>query len=215
MKFSVTSDSPLSHEQLMDWIYRYQPRRRRLTGDGMRYRAKPNYDGAKISKFKFVWCRYFAANAPACRIKGASPQVGKKIMATHGDAGLFDAENHFMVPGFDRVILSYSLSMIPEWKQALSNALSQVSDRGSLYILDFGDMERWPAITKFIMRKWLTQFCVTLRSDLVDYVRSLSGKHSLKVTATNIAGGYAIILVISRLWMSCRFHETLISTIRI
>ena len=47
---------------------------------------------------------------------------------------------------FDRVMISYALSMIPPWRKALARALDVVAPGGSLHLVDFGDCAglAWP-----------------------------------------------------------------------
>ena len=41
---------------------------------------------------------------------------------------------------FDRVLFSYSLSMIPDWYQALEAAVAALKSTGRIHIVDFGDL---------------------------------------------------------------------------
>lgn len=56
--------------------------------------------------------------------------VQENACGFHGDALLGPV-------GFDRVVLSYSLSLIPEWQGTLHLAAAQLRDRGSLHVVDF------------------------------------------------------------------------------
>lgn len=124
--------------------------------------------------------------------------VAERISTAVGDAASFDSGAAFGVAGFDRVIFSYSLSMIPDWRGALALALDQTSARGSLHLVDFGQMERWPGAARAAMRWWLTRFHVTPRVALIEAAEGLSREKGLEMTTTRIAGGYAWMIVISR-----------------
>ena len=71
-----------------------------------------------------------------------------RISAAQGAAEDFDAAYYFETGGFDRVMLPYCLSMIPDWQAAIDNALAQIKADGSVHIVDFGAMEEWPAVLR-------------------------------------------------------------------
>jgi S-adenosylmethionine-diacylgycerolhomoserine-N-methlytransferase len=63
-------------------------------------------------------------------------------------------------------MISYSLSMIPDWRRVLQEATSRLKPGGRLHIVDFGDQERLPKIVRALLRRWLVLFDVTPRADL-------------------------------------------------
>ena len=81
------------------------------------------------------------------------------------DATAFTTDT-FDVGGFDRVLISYALSMIPDWQRALDCAIAALSPNGSLHIVDFGQQERLPDWFSSILKRWLARFHVTPRADL-------------------------------------------------
>src|ERR1700759_5581300 len=50
--------------------------------------------------------------------------LSSRIRVAHGDATAFDPELLFGIPSFDHVMISYSLSMIPNWSRVLEAAIS-------------------------------------------------------------------------------------------
>ena len=56
---------------------------------------------------------------------------------------------------FDRVMISYALSMIPPWREALERALDVLAPGGSLHLVDFGDCAGLPGPFKAGLRRWL------------------------------------------------------------
>ena len=92
--------------------------------------------------------------------------LSRRIRVAHGDGMAFDPEVLFGIPRFDQVMVSYSLSMIPEWRRVLEAATSRLKPGGSLHIVDFGSQERLPGIIKTLLRRWLAMFDVTPRDDL-------------------------------------------------
>jgi S-adenosylmethionine-diacylgycerolhomoserine-N-methlytransferase len=63
-------------------------------------------------------------------------------------------------------MISYSLSMIPNWTLVLEAAISRLKPGGRLHIVDFGQQERLPGITRSLLLQWLKMFGVTPRDDL-------------------------------------------------
>jgi S-adenosylmethionine-diacylgycerolhomoserine-N-methlytransferase len=89
-----------------------------------------------------------------------------QVRVAHGDGTAFDSRILFGIPQFDHVMISYSLSMIQDWRRVLEAAASRIKPGGRLHIVDFGGQERLPAIALTLLRRWLTMFDVTPRDDL-------------------------------------------------
>jgi S-adenosylmethionine-diacylgycerolhomoserine-N-methlytransferase len=89
-----------------------------------------------------------------------------RIRLAHGDATSFDPRALFGMPSFDHIFISYSLSMIPDWRGVLKQAASRLAPGGCLHIVDFGDQGRLPATARALLRRWLAMFDVTPRDDL-------------------------------------------------
>jgi S-adenosylmethionine-diacylgycerolhomoserine-N-methlytransferase len=89
-----------------------------------------------------------------------------RIRVAHGDATVFNPEALFKVAAFDHVMISYSLSMIPDWRRVLRTAASRIKPGGQLHIVDFGRQERLPGILRTLLLRWLMLFHVTPRDDL-------------------------------------------------
>ena len=162
------------------------------TGRNLIVAAKKNpqaqFYGVDISRQMLI-----SAERAACRAK-----VGARVFTTLGDAEDFNARESFNVSGFDRVILSYMLSMVPDWRNALDQADRQLAESGEVHIVDFGQMERWPGLLKRLMSKWLAWFHVTPRADLATEVREVALRHNLEMNANRIAGGYAWLIVLKK-----------------
>jgi S-adenosylmethionine-diacylgycerolhomoserine-N-methlytransferase len=56
--------------------------------------------------------------------------LASRIALAQGDATVFDPEALFGSASFDRVMISYALSMIPPWREALAHALDVVAPGG-------------------------------------------------------------------------------------
>jgi S-adenosylmethionine-diacylgycerolhomoserine-N-methlytransferase len=94
------------------------------------------------------------------RLAAERSGLGGRITLAHGDATHFDPALLFGVPSFARVVFSYSLSMIPNWPQALDQALLRLPVGGELHIVDFGGQEGLPRWVRAGLRQWLARFHV-------------------------------------------------------
>jgi S-adenosylmethionine-diacylgycerolhomoserine-N-methlytransferase len=99
---------------------------------------------------------------------GLAPQV----RLAHADATSFDPQPLFGIAQFDRVFVSYSLSMIPQWEAVIDHALSVLGPGGELHIVDFGGQRRLPDVFRTLLRRWLAVFHVTPRDDLEAALRA-------------------------------------------
>ncbi|TPE47966.1 class I SAM-dependent methyltransferase [Amaricoccus solimangrovi] len=99
-------------------------------------------------------------------LRSAARTLGGRARLASGDARAFDAPKLFGREGFHRIILSYSLSMIPDWRGALAEAARHLAPGGELHVVDFGDQSGMPRWFDAGLRAWLARFHVTPRGDL-------------------------------------------------
>lgn len=115
-----------------------------------------------------------------------------RITLAQGDATDFDPESLFGRAGFDRIVISYALSMIPPWQGVVTEALRRLSPGGSLHIVDFGDQAGLPAAFKAVLRRWLALFHVTPRDDLPTALDAIAQACDASSRATPLYRGYAV-----------------------
>ncbi|MGK6312141.1 class I SAM-dependent methyltransferase [Neorhizobium sp. DT-125] len=113
------------------------------------------------------------------------------------DATDFKAQD-FGVQGFDRILISYALSMIPDWEKAVDAALAALAPNGSLHIVDFGQQERLPGWFGRLLKAWLTRFHVTPRADLHEVLEGKLAAADADMIFEEIGRGYAWHAVIRR-----------------
>lgn len=137
----------------------------------------------------------------AAMLKTAQASLSRKGMServalARGDACAFEAKAVFGRASFDRVFVSYALSMIPDWQAALTAALSAVTPQGSLHIVDFGGQEGLPGWFGAALRAWLARFHVTQRAKLIDEARQLARKEGRRIDTVTVFRGYATLVVV-------------------
>ncbi len=142
--------------------------------------------------------RLFGLDISAEMLKSAEKTLGGRATLARADACSFDPQWLFGEAGFDRVYVSYSLSMIPDWEAALVQALSVVAPGGSLHIVDFGQQERLPGWFRNMLRGWLAKFHVTPREPLFEAARRAAAAMGADVECRALYRGYAWDVVIRR-----------------
>jgi S-adenosylmethionine-diacylgycerolhomoserine-N-methlytransferase len=114
-----------------------------------------------------------------------------------GDAAELKAGD-FGVAGFDRIMISYALSMIPEWERTIDAALAALKPGGSLHIADFGQQRRLPVWFRYGLKGWLKRFHVTPRAELETVLRAAAARGAFELEFRSHARDYAWIAVIRR-----------------
>ena len=142
--------------------------------------------------------RLFGLDISSEMLKSAEAKLGDQAKLALGDATKFVADDLFGRKQFDRVVLSFATSMIPEWVAALTQASALVAPGGSLHVVDFGDMSGIPGPLRAMLKAWLTQFHVTPRLDLPDRAASIATRHKLKLRTRRGMGGYYTLITLSK-----------------
>jgi S-adenosylmethionine-diacylgycerolhomoserine-N-methlytransferase len=205
-----------SHAALMDGVYRYQrhiydlTRKYYLLGRDRLIAELDVPEGGAVLELGCGTGRNLALIArayPAARLFGLDISAGMletaaaairrgnladRVTLARGDACAFDAEGLFGRDGFDRVVISYSLSMIPPWRRTVVAAFDALAPGGSLHIVDFGGQERLPAWFRSALRAWLTRFHVTPRDSLREVLESECQRIGATLRYETLYRGYAV-----------------------
>ncbi|MCO5155433.1 MAG: class I SAM-dependent methyltransferase [Aquamicrobium sp.] len=89
-----------------------------------------------------------------------------RVRLALADAAGFDPATTFGRENYDRIFISYAVSMIPQWRAVVEAAARRLAPGGALHIADFGDMAALPAWSRAAMHTWLRWYHVTPRPDL-------------------------------------------------
>jgi len=114
-----------------------------------------------------------------------------RVRTAHADATTFAPQALFNQASFERIFVSYSLSMIPAWEAVLERATGLLSPGGELHVVDFGDQRGLPSWFRIGLRHWLTRFHVTPRDDLEAVLRRLAATRNASVSFMRPYRGYA------------------------
>ncbi|MBB3309067.1 S-adenosylmethionine-diacylgycerolhomoserine-N-methyltransferase [Rhizobium sp. BK196] len=200
------------HADLMDGMYRYQrhfydlTRKYYLLG---RDRTIRNLDVPQGGTLLEVGCgtgRNMALahkHFPAAKLYGLdiSQEMlisARKTFATKAtipDFRVADATAYtpreFGTVGFDRILISYALSMIPDWERAVDASIAALNPGGQLHIVDFGQQEGLPVWFRKLLQAWLAKFHVTPRANLREVLEAQVIENSARLSFETIGGGYA------------------------
>src|SRR3954465_9242462 len=119
-----------------------------------------------VAARKFPNAKFFGIDVSTEMLTSAIGSIGRRgrqgrIRVAHGDATAFDPQVIFGLPAFDHVMISYSLSMIPNWPSGLARAAASLKVGGRLHVVDFGNQAQLPRIARSLLRQWLALFDVT------------------------------------------------------
>jgi S-adenosylmethionine-diacylgycerolhomoserine-N-methlytransferase len=156
----------------------------------------------KIAR-RYPHVRSYGLDASEEMLRTARQQVAKaglseRIVLAQADATNFEPEALFGRVDFDRVVVSYALSMIPPWREALVRALATLAPGGSLHIVDFGDQERLPQAFRALLNRWLALFDVTPRPDLGAELAARCEQAGAGSEIRRLHGGYAVLALATR-----------------
>lgn len=197
------------HAALMDEVYRGQrhiydfTRKYYLFGrdtliagldarPGMRVLEVACGTGRNLAKVARAWpgVRLFGLDISSEMLKSARAALGEEARLGEGDACAFDPAGLLGEPAFERIVLSYSLSMIPDWQGALDHAAGQLAPGGSLHVVDFGDLQGLPGPLQTLLRGWLAKFHVEPRTALPEAAARIAAARGLSLASTRGPLGY-------------------------
>ncbi len=124
-------------------------------------------------------------------VRRAGVEARTKLM--RADAAGFDPRALFGRDGFDRIFISYAVSMIPQWRSVIRESIRHLAPGGELHIVDFGDQARLPRRFRAALRTWLRWYHVTPRADLFSACEELAGEQGASSEGRALYRGFAWI----------------------
>ena len=147
---------------------------------------------------RFVGFDISHAMLETARTSIAGAGLSNRVDVYQADATAFHLSDLYGEAHVGRVFISYTLSMIPLWRQVLPQGLEAVGPGGRLYILDFGQQEAWPRWFKAVLFAWLRQFSVYPRAELEPELTKLASDTGANLEFRRLYRGYADYAVITK-----------------
>ncbi|WP_413992634.1 class I SAM-dependent methyltransferase [Labrys okinawensis] len=113
-----------------------------------------------------------------------------RVTVAQADATRFEP-TMFGRQGFERIYISYTLSMIPDWRAVLERATSSLKPGGRLLIVDFGQQDELPAWFKRFLFAWLAHYQVHPIAEMGPTLAEIAERKGLRFRAEKICRGYA------------------------
>jgi S-adenosylmethionine-diacylgycerolhomoserine-N-methlytransferase len=133
-------------------------------------------------------------------LKVKARRLQDRITLTHCFAEQLDYAKTFGLDApFDAAFFSYSLSMIPPFREAIDAALRSLKRGGVMYVVDFWDQGKWPGPFRAGLKRWLDLFHVHFRPELLEYLQELDAKGVGSLAVKPVAGRYAYIATFRKL----------------
>lgn len=155
-----------------------------------------------IAAQRYPAARFYGFDISTMMLETARTNIAKaglqdRITIAQGDATVFSGQALFGVPAFDRVYISYAVSMIPPWREACAQALGAVKPGGSLHIVDFGQQADLPGWFKAGLHGWLARFTVTPRADLEAELAKLAAQRGAALKFDHLYRDYAQLATVT------------------
>lgn len=201
----------------MDQMYRYQryfydlTRKYYLLGRDRLLKEMPIADGRNVLEIgcgtgrnliilarKYPKANFYGLDASAAMLETAQAKIdAEKLLNIKLKTALAD-DFHYqrtfdLDAPFDAIFFSYSISMIPPWREAIENALQNLKAGGSLHIVDFYDQKDLPRWFQKLLQNWLKQFHVQFWSDLMPFLKGLEKQNSGELKVTPLYRRYSFI----------------------
>jgi S-adenosylmethionine-diacylgycerolhomoserine-N-methlytransferase len=127
----------------------------------------------------------------------AAAGLENRISLVQGDATRIDPAS-FGPEKFERVFFSYSLSMIPPWRQALAHGTALLVPGGRLSLVDFWQQDGLPRWFRSPLFAWLAKFHVSPPACLADEVGKVAAELGAEGRFERFYRGYACYAELDR-----------------
>ncbi len=187
------TDTETNHTALMNSVYRHQryiydaTRKYYLLGRDhaiAQLDAKPGErvlevacgTGRNLLKIhqRYPGVKLYGLDISSEMLATANSKLRDRATLAQADATNFSPHTLFAEDKFEHILLSYSVSMIPDWQSALCHCAEQLADGGKLHVVDFSDQRKLPLFFGKALRGWLAKFHVSPRYNLGTELQSLS-----------------------------------------
>lgn len=151
----------------------------------------------KLAK-RYPESHFYGLDASDEMLKTANKNLQKNKLAEtvkliQGYAQSFEPEEK---PG--KVFFSYSLSIIPPWKDSINHALSLIPQNGEIHIVDFGGQDNLPQWFRGFLFWWLSLFHVEHKPEILEHLKHLETEKKGTLETRPLYRGYAFYAVFKK-----------------
>ncbi len=166
---------------------------------GLRHRAQSDRGGEVMAQCALSRLRHQRGDARDRAQVGREAGAGRtRSRSRRATPAISTRSALFGLEKVDRMFMSYTLSMIPPWQEAIERGAACLAPGGSLHIVDFGQYERLPGFLKRLHFKSLNDFHVFPRREMPAVLKRVAEEQGLSLEFTPLYRGYAWSAVLSR-----------------
>jgi S-adenosylmethionine-diacylgycerolhomoserine-N-methlytransferase len=153
---------------------------------------------------KFPRTHFYGLDASSEMLKTAQAKVDAQKAANVtlkvALADDFNSSGTFaLAEPFDAIYFSYSITMIPTWRESIANALANLKPGHKIYIVDFYDQKDLPKWFQKVLQVWLKQFHVHFWNDLMPHLESLEKQGLITLEITSVYKRYSFIAELTKI----------------
>ena len=143
--------------------------------------------------------QFYGVDASALMLESARKQLAGSLYESqiHLQQGLAEQLSLNHAPnaqGFDHILLSYVLSMLPQAAPTLQHIIGLVKPGGYLHIVDFADQADLPNWFQGLLKQWLTWFNVHPQLSIMQPLEQSALQQTGVLQKRYIAGRYAVLI---------------------
>ena len=148
--------------------------------------------------------KLFGLDASAAMLETARSKIGsacaENIELKTALADDFDFRRTFsLTEPFDKIFFSYSISMIPAWRESIDNSLRNLRTGGELLVVDFFDQADLPVPFQKFLKWWLARFHVKFWPELIPHLRALEENGVVSLRIESLFRRYSFIARMKKL----------------
>ena len=152
---------------------------------------------------RYPQAEIFGIDISNSMLSTARSSISRAGLAQHihlapADATTFTGVETFDKSYFDRIFISFALSMIGNWEEIVAKSVQQLAPGGSLHIVDFGPCDRFPAAARRGFFAFLQHYEVTPRSGLMALCQRLAHEYALDLKFEILHRSYVNYAVLTR-----------------
>lgn len=151
---------------------------------------------------RYPAARFFGLDVSQAMLDTAGRAVSRaglssRVTLRQGDATAFDAADLFGQGAFERIYISYTLSMIPNWRGVLDQAVAALAPGGRLHLVDFGQQQGLPRWFRRGLYAWLAHWHVHPDAGLEPALHDVARRNRLHIEIGHPWRDYAISAVLA------------------